>query len=70
MRHLLLIGGGPIGVASAYIKRHPNQAQPIKKNKLEFNGQVRIGRYLSSIAHQKAARSVEPVKLKWIRPSK
>ena len=31
MRHLLLIGGGPIGVASAYIKRfsnHPNQAQP------------------------------------------
>jgi hypothetical protein len=24
------------------------------KNKLEFNGQVRMGRHLSSIAHQKA----------------
>ena len=34
MRHLLLIGGGPIGVASAYIKRfsnHPNQAQPTQE---------------------------------------
>src|SRR5258708_11066592 len=40
------------------------------KNKLEFNGPVRMSRYLSSIAHQKAARPVEPVKLKWIRPSK
>ncbi|MEA2910570.1 MAG: hypothetical protein QOJ15_2651 [Bradyrhizobium sp.] len=34
MRHLLLIGGGPIGVASAYIKRfsnHPNEAQPTQE---------------------------------------
>ena len=34
MRHLLLIGGGPIGVASGYIKRfsnHPNQAQPTQE---------------------------------------
>jgi hypothetical protein len=34
MRHLLLVGGGPIGVASAYIKRfsdHPNQAQPAQE---------------------------------------
>jgi hypothetical protein len=34
MRHLFLIGGGPIGVASAYIKRfsnHQNQAQPTQE---------------------------------------
>jgi len=33
-RRVLLIGGGPIGVASAYIKRfsnHPNQAQPTQE---------------------------------------
>jgi hypothetical protein len=51
MRHLLLIGGGPIGVASAYIKRFSNPSKSsIKrgqlKNKLEFNGRVRMGRYL------------------------
>ena len=72
MRHLLLIGGGPIGVASADIKRFSNHQieRSQLKNKIEFNGQVRMGRYLPSIAYQKAARSVEPVKLKWICPSK
>jgi hypothetical protein len=55
---------------------HQTLLQPSKssasnsRNKLVFNGQVRMGRYLSSVAHQKAARSVEPVKSKWIRPSK
>jgi hypothetical protein len=39
------------------------------KNKLEFNGQVRMGRYLPTIAHQKAARSLEPVTSKWMRLS-
>src|ERR1700676_1461419 len=73
MRHLLLIGGGPI---RSRLRRHQALLQPIQikrsqlKNKLEFNGQVSMGRHLSSIAQQKAARSVEPVKLKWIRPSK
>jgi putative membrane protein len=44
MRHLLLVGGGPIGIASDYIKRvpdHPNQAQPIK-NELVFNGPLTL----------------------------
>jgi hypothetical protein len=34
MIRLLLVGGGPIGVASAYIKRfsnHPNQAHPTQE---------------------------------------
>jgi hypothetical protein len=46
MRHLLLVGGGRIGIASAYIKRvsdHPIKRSQLK-NELVFNGQVRIGR--------------------------
>jgi hypothetical protein len=34
LRHLLLIGGGPVGVASACIKRffnHPIRAQPTQE---------------------------------------
>jgi inner membrane protein YidH len=69
---LLLIGRGPIGVASDYIKRFSNH--PIErgqlKNKLEFNGQAHVGRHLSNIADQNAARSVEPNEVEMDTPIK
>src|SRR5260370_28832188 len=57
------------------LRLHQALLQPFKSSGANSSinsylmGKVRMGRYLSCIA-QKATRSVQPVKLKWILPSK
>ena len=59
MRHLLLIGGGPIGVASPYIKRfsnHPTQAQPAQDGKTEVVKTFALCSMVSAMMHVQRQR--------------